>query len=173
MASLGLKYHRLRASGPWASSQTSWLIKAASLLASAESSRTWSTLLHQQEDDGIFSPPPACPSTYEAVTWGRQVQGDPPWACGKARVSKICLRRTQTAKPLEQDWPGVKEKSHLLDEYLRSTNTVQGTILRAGGRAVNGAPSQGSHDVNSGGEGGIKRAFPFVCFPFTPVTLVT
>ena len=112
MASLGLKYHRLRASGPWASSQTSWLIKAASLLASAESSRTWSTLLHQQEDDGIFSPPqPACPSAYEAATRGRQVQDDPPWACGKAQVSKICLSRTQTAKPLEQDWPGVKEES--------------------------------------------------------------
>lgn len=169
MASLGLKYHRLRASGPWASSQISWLIKAASLLASAESSRTWSTLLHQQEDDGIFSPPvPACPSAYEAATWGRQVQSDFPRACGKAWVSKICLRRTQTAKPLEQDWPGVREKSRLLDKYIRSTNT----ILRAGGRAVNGAPSQGSHDVDRGGEAGMKRAFPFVCSPFTPVTLV-
>ena len=50
---------------------------------------------------------------------------------------------------------------------------MQGTIQRAGGRAMNGAPSQGSHDVNSGGEAGIKRAFPFVCFPFTTVTLVT
>ena len=36
---------------------------------------------------------------------------------------------------------------------------MQGTIQRAGGRAMNGAPSQGSHDVNSGGEAGIKRAF--------------
>ena len=131
VASLGLKYHRLRALGLWASSQTSWLIKAASLLASAESSRTWSKLLHQQEDDGIFSPPlPACPSTYEAATWGRQVQGDPPWARGKVRVSKICLSRTQTAKPLEQDWPGMKEKSftrQIFKEYQhRARNRPKG-----------------------------------------------
>ena len=66
----------------------------------------------------------------------------------------------------------MKEKSRLLDKYLRSTNTVPGTVLRAGGRAVNGAPSRGSHDVHSSGEAGIKHAFPFVCFPFTPVTLI-
>ena len=66
----------------------------------------------------------------------------------------------------------MKEKSCLLDKYLRSTNSVPGTVLRAGGRAVNGAPSRGSQDVHSSGKAGIKRAFPFVCFPFTPVTLI-
>lgn len=83
---------------------------------------------------------------------GRQVQVTFLGLVGKAWVSKICLRRTQTAKPLEQDWPGVREKSSLLDKYIRSTNT----ILRAGGRAVNGAPSQGSHDADRGGEAGIS-----------------
>ena len=45
MASLGSKDHRLGALGPWASSQASWLTKATSLLASAESFRTWLKLL--------------------------------------------------------------------------------------------------------------------------------
>lgn len=45
VASLGSKDHQLGALGPWASSQASWLTKAASLLAPAESFRTWPKLL--------------------------------------------------------------------------------------------------------------------------------
>lgn len=56
VASSGLKYHWLVALGPWAFSQASWLIKAASLLASAESSRTWVKLLWKQDNDESSSP---------------------------------------------------------------------------------------------------------------------